>query len=226
MSTERDLIPEGITEALERSAEPMSDETRTAVRKRVMSTIRHDTRAHYFASISHRAAATVAAFAVLGSSVAYAASSALPGEPLYALKRGAEDALVALLPPGGLEQRLLLGIAERRVGETADLATGGAAAGVIDEALQQVRTAVQEAARNGATLTEQEAQRIQEQAQDAPEQTREAIGEAVTNPTPLREGNEQTPGGPGDGTEDPATPSGNPDAPGNSGESTGGAGPR
>jgi len=229
MSTESDLIPKGVADALERSAEPVSDETRSALRKRVMGTIRRDTRAHYFASISHRVAAAAAAFAVLGSGVAYAANNALPGAPLYALKRGAEDALIALLPPGALEQQLLLGVAERRAGEAADLATGGAPAELVNEAIQQVRTAVREAATNGETLTEQETQQIQQQAQDAPVQTREAINDAVTDPTPPQEGTGQGPGSPGvpDGGGTSGNPSpGNPDGPGNSGESTGGARPR
>lgn len=226
MSADRDGIPNSVAEALERSAEPLSPEARAALRMRVMRTARRDAHARYFASISHRVAATVAAFAVLGSGVAYAANSALPGEPLYALKRGAEDALIALLPRGALEQRLLLGFAERRAGEAADLAIGGAAAGLVDGAIQQVRTAVREAAANGEALTEQEAQQIQQQAQDAPEQTREAIHEAVADPTPPQEDSGPTPGGPSDDSNVPGTSPVNPDAPDNSGESTGGAGPR
>lgn len=225
MSTDRDLMPKGVADALRRSADPMGDETRAALRRRVMGAVRHEAHARYFASISHRIAAGLAAFAVLGSGVAYAANNALPGEPLYVLKRGAENALIALLPPGALEQRLLLGVAERRAGEAADLAIGGAATGLVDDAIRQVRAAVQEAAANGETLTEQEAQRIQQQAQDAPEQTREAINDAVTDPTP-QTGAEPASGGPGDDSTSPGTAPGNPDAPGNSGESTGGAGPR
>lgn len=225
MSTERNRIQDSTAEALERSAEPLSREARTALRSRVMGAVRRDARAHYFASISHRVAATLAAFAVLGSGVAYAANSTLPGEPLYALKRGAEDALVALLPPGALEQRVLLGFAERRAGEAADLAIGGAGAGLVDDAIQQVRTAVQEAAANGEALTEREARQIQQQAQDAPEQTREAIHEAVADPTPPPTGADSGPAEPGDDGKSPDTPPGNPDPPGNSGETTGGSGP-
>ncbi len=230
MSTDRDIMPKSVADALVRSAEPMAVDDRAELRKRVIAAARRDSRAHYFASISHRFVAMLMAFAVLGSGVAYAANGALPGDPLYALKRGVEDALIALLPPGALEQRLLLGFAERRAGEAADLSTSGAGYELVDSAIQQLRAAVQAAVASGETLTEQEAQQIQQQAQDAPQQTREAISDAVTEPGTPQDTGQTSPGPGSDGkTSDPApgnSDPGNPDAPGNSGESTGGAGSR
>lgn len=230
MSTEHDLMPSGVSDALMRSAEQMTDEANARVRHTVMSSIRHDTRAHYFATISHRVAATAAAIGILGTGVAYAADNALPGDTLYELKRAAENALVAVLPPGALENRVLVGVAGRRAEEAASLARDGAAQDLVSDAIGELRAAVQEAESVAGPLTGEETVRIQEQAQDAPVQTREAISNAVSAPDSAPTGGtgSSTPSGTSGGS-NPSSGSGiqgNPDAPGNSGDTTGGAGPR
>ncbi len=226
MSTHNDLMPENVAAALSRSAERMTDDAREGVRQTVMGAIRHDSRAHYFASISHRVAATLAALGLLGSGVAYAADNALPGDTLYELKRAAENALVAVLPPGALEDSVLVGVAGRRAEEAANLASKGAAQHLVNDAIGELRTAVQEAEAANGPLTGEDATRIQERGQDAPEPTREAISNAVNAPddagTSGGSGSPATPGGsepiPGGGYQ------GNPDAPGGSPDATGGAG--
>lgn len=240
MRTEDDLMPNSVTEALERSAEQLSDESRSRIRRSVMASIRHDSRAHYFASISHRVAATAAAIGVLGTGVAYAADNALPGQALYEIKRGAEQALVAILPSGALEDSILVGVAGRRAEEAANLARNGAAEHLVDQAVGEVRAAVSSAEAVAGPLTGEEAARIQEQAQDAPVQTREAISNAVNAPDSSGSGGSG--GGSGSGGDsgyggpssapggDSSTPGnsdpGNPSSPGNSGDTTGGAGSR
>lgn len=232
MRTEQDLMPHDVTDALGRSAEPMTDDAHARVRHTVMSSIRRDSRAHYFATISHRVAATAAAVGVLGAGVAYAADNALPGDALYKIKRAAENALVAILPPGALEDSVLVGVAGRRAEEAASLARDGAAAHLINNAIGEVRAAVREAEAVSGPLSGDEATHIQEQAQDAPAQTREAISNAVNAPENAPTGGSgsgtgappETPGG--DGSSPGGGYQGNPDAPGNSGDTTGGAGPR
>lgn len=229
MRTENDLMPSDVTNALERSAEGMTDEARSRVRHTVMSSIRHTSRAHYFATISHRVAATAAALGMLGAGVAYAADNALPGDALYEIKRAAENALVAILPPEALENSVLVGVAGRRAEEAANLARDGAADELISEAIGELRSAVQDAESVSGPLSGEEATRIQEQAQGAPEQTREAISNAVNAPetAPTGSGTGGTGGSPGDdGSSTRDGNQGNPDAPGNSGDATGGAGPR
>lgn len=238
MRTEHDLMSNDLSDALTRSAEPMTDEARTRIRHAVMSSVRRDSHARYFATISHRVAAAAAAIGVLGTGVAYAAGNALPGDALYGVKRATENALVAILPPGALENDVLLGIAGRRAGEAASLARGGAAEGLVHDAIGEVRAAVKQAESMTGPLTGEETRRIQEQAQDAPVQTREAISEAVAAPN--AGAGEQapppsdTPGGggtsPGDGTPSGGgaqrggeTP-GNPDSPGDPGHATDGTG--
>jgi len=228
MSTHNDLMPENVAAALSRSAERMTDDAREGVRQTVMGAIRHDSRAHYFASISHRVAATLAALGLLGSGVAYAADNALPGDTLYELKRSAENALVAVLPPGALEDSVLVGVAGRRAEEAANLASKGAAQHLVNDAIGELRSAVQEAEAANGPLTGEDATRIQERGEDAPEPTREAISNAVNAPDDAG-----TSGG--SGSSSPATPGGgdtspgggyqgNPDAPGGSPDATGGAG--
>lgn len=231
MRTEHDLMPNDVTDALERSAEHLTDDAHARVRHAVMSSIRRDSRAHYFATISHRVAATVAAVGILGTGVAYAADNALPGEALYEIKRAAENALVAILPPGALEDSVLVGMAGRRAEEAAILAADGAADHLIEEAIDELRAAVSEAEAVSGPLTGEETTRIQEQAQDAPQQTREAISNAVNAPEDSGSGGSGSGGGSsdspgGDGSSQGNGYQGNPDPPGNSGDTTGGAGPR
>lgn len=232
MRTENDLMPSDVTDALERSAERLTDDAHARIRHTVMSSIRHTSRAHYFATISHRVAATAAALGMLGAGVAYAADNALPGDALYEIKRAAENALVAILPPEALENSVLVGVAGRRAEEAANLARDGAADELISEAIGELRSAVQDAESVSGPLSGEEATRIQEQAQDAPEQTREAISNAVNAPetAPTGSGAGGTDGSSGssgnDGSSTGSGNQGNPDAPGNSGDATGGAGPR
>ncbi|MDO8846873.1 MAG: DUF5667 domain-containing protein [Coriobacteriia bacterium] len=229
MSTHNDRMPENVAEALSRSAERMTDDARAGVRQTVMGAIRHDSRAHYLASISHRVAATLAALGLLGSGVAYAADNALPGDTLYELKRAAENALVAVLPPGALEDSVLVGVAGRRAEEAASLASKGAAQHLVNDAIGELRIAVQEAEAANGPLTNEDATRIQERGEDAPEPTREAISSAVNAPdgAGTSGGSGSSPATPGDGGTTPGGGyQGNPDAPGGSPDTTGGAGPR
>jgi hypothetical protein len=236
MSTDSHHIPDDVASALTRSAEPMTGEAHERVRHSVMTSIRHDSRAHYFASISHRVAAVAATIGLLGTGVAYAAESAEPGDVLYALKRGAEDALVAILPPGALENKILVGVAGRRAEEAANLAAEGAADQAIADAIAELRQAVIDAEAAAGPLTTEQTAAIQEQAQDAPVPTRERISNVVTAPygggtdsgtddsssTPDSsdgsEGSGTTPGSDGQ--------QGGPGGAGNSGDTTGGAGSR
>lgn len=61
--------------------------------------------------------------ALLGGSVslAYASGQALPGDPLYGLKRGIEQAALVISPSAAGDARLLLRHAERRVEELQEL---------------------------------------------------------------------------------------------------------
>lgn len=182
MVRDEDLLTEEFTEALGRAAEPLSARSRAQIRKRVMSEVRADGRGGLFMLASHRVAAAATALAMLGGGVAYAADRSLPGDPLYGIKIAAENAAVSILPPGRLENRLLVSIAARRAGETASLAREGSAPTVVDDSLGALREAVRQATPAEGTLGEEEATRIRERGADAPLQTREAINEAVSAP--------------------------------------------
>jgi len=165
--------------ALAGAAESMPHEARERVRARVMHEVDADSRFGLIAIMSHRIAVAVTAFAVLTSGVAYAAERSVPGDLLYQIKRGAETALVAVLPPGGLENRVLVRLAERRAGEAARLATEGATGVVVDEAIGQLRDALREATSAEGPLDEADLQRIRKRGADAPYAARKAIDDAV-----------------------------------------------
>lgn len=165
--------------ALKGAAESMPHEARERVRARVMHEVDADSRLGLIAILSHRIAVAVTAFAVLTSGVAYAAERSMPGDLLYQIKRGAETALVAVLPPGELENRVLVRLAARRAGEAARLATEGATGVVVDEAIGQLREALREATTADGPLGEDDLQRIRKHGADAPYAARKAIDDAV-----------------------------------------------
>lgn len=183
-----------LAEVMLRSAETMSNEARERVRTRVMRDVNARSHVGLVAIMSHRLAVAVTALAVLTNGVAYAAERSMPGDMLYGIKRGAETALVAVLPPGELENRVLVRLAERRAGEAARLASEGATGVVVDEAIGQVREALREATSAEGPLGEADLQRIRKRGEDAPDATRKAIDDAVAT-SGSRSGGTQETGG-------------------------------
>ncbi|MDY0339983.1 MAG: hypothetical protein RBS17_02055 [Coriobacteriia bacterium] len=192
MVRDNDLITDDLAEVLGKAAEPLNGSARMRIRERVMAEVHTGNRSRLFMLASHRFAAAMTAIAMLGGGVAYATERSLPGAPLYGLKIAAENAAVAVLPPGKLENRLLVTIAARRAGETAGLARRGSEPKVLDDSLGMLREAIRQATPAEGTLGEDEAVRIRERGSDAPTRTREAIDEAVSTPmrqtTPADEG--------------------------------------
>lgn len=202
--------------AIAGAAEPLSAPARADIRERVMHEVGATSRGGIFALASHRLAVAGTALALGLSGMAYAAERSLPGDPLYGVKIAAENAVVAVLPPGRLENRVLVSIAARRAAETARLAREGSGADAIDEALGSLRDAVHEAAPAEGPLTIDDADRIRQRGADAPTETRDAIDDAVTSPGPA--GDSGSGGGSG-GAPSPGTggalqsgPKGTPDA--------------
>ena len=183
MRPDLDTPDRDLAAALGRAAEPLPDDARARIKSRVMDGVR-PARAGWTARLAaHRLAAAFTTVAVLSGGTAYAANAALPGDPLYAVKRAGENALVALLPPGRLEQQLLVGLAARRAEEAATLARRGATAGEIEGSLDQLRSAIGRAAPAEGALSEQDRERIRENAEGAPAPAREQIRDAVDAPT-------------------------------------------
>jgi hypothetical protein len=194
MVRDKKLLTDELAEAIGGAAEPLSASARADIRERVMHEVSATSRGGIFALASHRLAVAGTALAVGFGGVAYAAERSLPGDPLYGVKIAAENAVVAVLPPGRLENRVLVSIAARRAGETARLAREGSGADTIDEALGSLRDAVREAAPDEGPLTTDDASRIRQRGADAPAETRDAIDEAVTSPGPA-EGSGSVPPG-------------------------------
>jgi uncharacterized membrane protein YgcG len=189
--------------ALADAAEPLDDTARARVRARVMAEARSNRQRTPLAVLTrHRLAAATTAFALLSSGTAYAANESLPGDPLYAVKRVGENVLVAIVPPGQVEQRLLVGLAARRAEEVAALARRGETAGTIDASLEELRDAMRRATPLGGSLTEQDRERIREHADEAPDPTRSRINEAVDAPSPPADtGDQNTAPSTGTGTD-------------------------
>ncbi|MHB1135558.1 MAG: hypothetical protein ACYCXR_04440 [Coriobacteriia bacterium] len=182
MVRDDDLLTDEFTKTLGKAAEPLSAHARAQIRERVMGEVRANSRGGLIMLASHRVAAAATALAMLGGGVAYATERSLPGDPLYGVKIAAENAAVSILPPGRMENRLLVSIAARRAGETASLAREGSAPRAVDDSLGALREAVRQATPAEGTLGEEEVTRIRERGADAPVQTREAINEAVSAP--------------------------------------------
>lgn len=214
------------SEALQCARETMPTDARARVRSRVLTEIRAQARPQCFAAHTRRIAAAVAAFTMFGGGVAYAANGALPGDALYRVKRAAENAIVAVLPAGELENRLLVGLAERRAEEIGELVRRQEATEVdISATLTQLRTSVENAAA-ASTLEEQELLRIRSQAGDVPEWARDAIEQATTvegSAGTSSNAGSGTGTGAGTGTSDGSGASGSSDA-GESGSGTSGPG--
>ncbi|MEA5076431.1 MAG: hypothetical protein VB139_08820 [Coriobacteriia bacterium] len=202
MVRDEKLLTDELTEAISGAAEPLSASARAKVRERVMHEVSATSRGGILVLASHRLAVAGTALAVGFGGVAYAAERSLPGDPLYGVKIAAENAVVAVLPPGRLENHVLVSIAARRAGEAATLAREGSGTDAIDEALGSLRKAVRDAAPAEGSLTTDEANRIRQRAADAPAETRDAIEQAVVSPGPADGGasGSETGGAPGTGT--------------------------
>lgn len=214
------------SEALRRARETMPTDARTRVRSRVMAEVHAEARPRFFAAQSRRIATAAAAFTMLGGGVAYAANGTLPGDALYPVKRAAENAIVAVLPAGEVENRLLVGLAERRAEEIGELVRRQEATEAdISATLTQLRNSVENAAA-ASTLEEQELLRIRSEAGDVPEWARDAIEQATTVEGSSGTGSDAGSGtgtGVGTGTSDGSGASGSSD-PGESGSDTSGSG--
>jgi len=198
VTDERDFSTE-LEHALASSGEPLDGAARSRIRKRVMADVRASRVPLWRAFAMRRFAAAATALTVLGGGTAYAANQAMPGDMLYGLKRAGENAVVALLPHGNAEQRILAGLAARRAEETAHLARQGASSQALEESMTRLREALREATAEGAELGIQEQQRIHEYATDAPEPVRSEIRRSVDEP-----GTGEPRIGPAPGTDDPA----------------------
>lgn len=181
MSPEDYIDPDDIlSHALGGAAEQMPARARNRVRRQVLHAARADARRRWFAGVSRRFAVGMTVASVLGGGFAYATETSLPGDALYGVKRGAEDALVALLPPGQLEHRVLVGLAARRAAETAALARQGVDSDLVGESLGELRAAVRQATPSDGAMPADDMARIRARAGEAPEATRAAIEGAVS----------------------------------------------
>lgn len=179
MSAAKHPTIHSLDEALRAAAEPLTTEARQRIRQRVMVSVRPEAAGLRHGLALRRVAAVAAAVALLAGGTAYAANRSLPGDALYGLKRGAEDALVLVLPAGRLEQRVLAALAVRRAEEAARLARGGADESLVNGSIGELQDAVRRAAESAGSLATEDRERIREHASSAPEPARTRIENAV-----------------------------------------------
>ena len=183
MASTDERIQSEMEQALRRAGEPMPAFARADVRRTVMATACAPERRTGWGLALRRAAVALAAFVAVTGGVAYAASDALPGEPLYPVKRGGEQFLLGVLPEGALQRSLLLTMAERRAREAAALAAEGEEPATYRDAIDDLREAVRHATPEGGVLPDDEIESIRHQAEGAPESAREEIEHAITDPS-------------------------------------------
>lgn len=215
-------------EALAAAREAMPADASARVRARVMAEARGarpaaHRRPQFLAVVAgpRRVAAAAMALAVFGGGgVAYAANTALPGDALYPLKRSAENAVVAVLPAGELENRLLVGLAERRAEEVRALfGRPDASEDDVLAAITELRNSLRNAA-SATALTEEELLRIRASIGDVPEWARQAVDDAMApegtsgSDDGTGSGSGSSGSGSGSGADSGSRTTGNPDASG------------
>lgn len=213
MRTDDERVTRAVGDVLRSAAEPLTQEAHDRIKRRVMGAVAVEPRGMPRRLVVRRLAATLAALTLLASGAAYATERALPGDALYGVRRAAERALLAVLPSGRIEQRLLVGLAARRAEEAARLAREGADPALVEDTLGDLGTAVRRAAESPGSLAPEDQKRIREHAAIAPEPTRSRIEETVRQHSGPDSGTLPN-GGSSDDGDGGATP-----------DTTGGAGP-
>lgn len=148
MKAETDRMDTSLATALGRAAEPLTDEARSRIKARVMAEVEYSPAGWWTRLLAHRFAVAFTAVAVISGGTAYAANAALPGEPLYGLKRAGENALVAIVPAGRLERELLAALAERRAREARSLGHHDETTNTIGTRLREIREEAERATRS------------------------------------------------------------------------------
>lgn len=188
MKDEAGRMDTPLAAALGRAAEPLTGEARSRIKARVMAEVEHSPAGCWTRLLAHRFAVAFTAVAVVSGGTAYAANAALPGQPLYGLKRAGENALVAIVPEGRLERGLLAALAERRAREARSL-------GHHDETTNTIGTRLRE--------IQEEAERATQLRESYPESTHDQT-DGHTNDAPAKDT-----GGTHDSTGHSSSPDGN-----------------
>jgi hypothetical protein len=181
-----------IAHAISQSAESFPADRRAAVRRRVIAHVMRDVALVRGRVVFQRAMATITVAATLLGGVSYAAAVSLPGNPLYEVKRVAEDVTLQVLPDGALQQAFLFTIATRRADELSRMTDHGADEALMSRTLEQFQATTSAAYRAGTTVGETDSgaetrlrERVNAASQPAKTQLQEAL-EAANSPVPAQ----------------------------------------
>lgn len=206
----RDDVPAAVVRAVSESAVTLADDRRDAIRARVMAHVTCDAVLARGRVVFRRAMATVTIATTLLGGTSYAAAMSLPGDPLYTIKRMAEDVTLEVLPDGELQRRFLFTVATRRADELVRMTAGGADEALMSRTLEQFRATTNAAFGDGVVTGEPEPSetRLRERVEAAPQPTRAQLQDAIDAADP---GSSESPAG--SGPQDPGpTPGSGPDA--------------
>lgn|GEM_PF-2980458 len=164
----------------------MPEAARARIRESVLSAATAATspgRAH---ALFVRAAAVFSALAISVGGVSFASASALPGSPLYPLKRAIEETQVALQLGRTSRADTLMEITHERVREVERLIESDAAEERIREAAEEFGDAAERAvsAEDDPVQSRERVSEIEDSVQEAPAQVRERVENEMPAPTP------------------------------------------
>jgi hypothetical protein len=186
---------DGVAEAIRSSYETLSDEAKASLRHRVLVEASYTAAPGRIQAVFARAAATFTTVAVLLMGTSYAAATSVPGDPLYPVKRAAEEAHVALAPGG--PENALVRQTRTRAEEIRRLMEMDAPDSIIDQAAVGFGEAATRAVKQAESAEEaaRTVRKIQEGVSDQPPQVQNRVEEALP-PGPGPGGSEDAPQSP------------------------------
>jgi len=175
-----------VEQIVRRSVVRMPEGSRERIRHNVLSAAASQQRPVLARAVFTRAAAAFTALTIGLGGVSYAAASALPGSPLYPVKRAMEEARVALQLGETNRAEALVDLTRERVRDVERLMEQDADEFRIERAAQDFGDAAQRAveAEGDVAQSRERVEQIEEGVEDAPNPVRQRVADEVPAPSP------------------------------------------
>ncbi len=169
-----------LEDVLRGSFEPMSDDVRDRVRTRVMTGIDAESRFDRARTLFMRSAAAFAATATLMAGTGYAAANSLPGDPLYEVKRAAEEIRI-VFSSDAQQGETLMRLTRERTREVRQLVESDADESDLRSAAKGFGEAADRAVRSqpDSASAEQTAMQIQDAVAQEPDAVQQRVEQMV-----------------------------------------------
>jgi len=192
----------------------MPEASRDRIRHNVLSAVASQPRPVLTHAVFMRAAAAFSALTIGLGGMSYAAASALPGSPLYPVKRAIEEARVAVQFGETNRADALVDLTRERVRDVERLMDQDADEYRIERAEEDFGDAAQRAveAEGDEAQSRERVEQIEQGVEDAPDPVRERVADEVPAPSPDPDPVQE----PSNQQQEPAedAPAGSDDAPG------------